>query len=259
MSPSRLPDLQERIHDYLLGTGDASAVRDAIVDDARVGAEKRLKTYHDSYRLRLIEALSKAYPNLFKLLGDELFEQTARTYIAGHPSAYRNLRWYGGELAEHLTVALPRHPIASELARFEWTLALAFDSADVPVLAGADLAGVPPEDWGRLRFSLHPSARVLDMKLNTVAVWQTLDADQTPPSIEETASSWLIWRKELNPHFRSLQPDERSSLGLIANGACFAEVCEALSADAAADSAAQAAGYLSAWLGDGLLSRMSQE
>ncbi len=258
MTAPRLRGLQERVHDYLLGDGDTSVVRDAIVDDARVGAEKRLKIYHDAYRLRLIEALSKAYPNLGKLLGDELFERTARAYIAAHPSGYRNLRWYGGELAEHLADALPRHPVASELARFEWTLALAFDSADAPVLASVDLATVPPEDWGRLRFTLHPSARVLDMNWNTVAVWQALDEDRAPPSIEEETSSWLIWRKELNPHFRSLEPGERSSLALIANGACFAEVCEALSAGAAeSDSTALAAGYLSAWLGDGLLSRMA--
>ncbi|PJB03309.1 MAG: DUF2063 domain-containing protein, partial [Hydrogenophilales bacterium CG_4_9_14_3_um_filter_63_34] len=157
----------------------------------------------------------------------------------------------------HLAAALPQHPIAGELARFEWTLALAFDSTDAPVLGGADLAAVPPEDWGRLRFALHPSARVLDMKLNTVAVWKALDEDRAPPPIEETASAWLIWRKELNPHYRSLDPGERASLTLIANGACFAEVCEALNGDEAeSDAAARAAGFLAAWLGDGLLSRL---
>lgn len=258
MTLSRLRGLQERVHDYLLGEGDGSAMRDAIVDDGRVGAEERLKIYHDAYRLRLIEALSKAYPNLGKLLGDELFDRTARAYIVTHPSRYRNLRWYGGELAEHLADALPQHPVASELARFEWTLALAFDSADTPVLSGADLVTVSPEDWGRLRFSLHPSAWVLDMNLNTVAVWQALNEDRTPPSIKETTSSWLIWRKGLNPHFRSLEPGESSSLALIVKGACFAEVCEALSmSDAEPDSAIQAAGYLAGWLGDGLLSRMT--
>ncbi|PJB07711.1 MAG: DUF2063 domain-containing protein, partial [Hydrogenophilales bacterium CG_4_9_14_3_um_filter_63_34] len=105
MTASRLRGVQESLHTYLLGEGDASAVRDAIVDDARVGAERRLKIYHDAYRLRLIEALSKAYPNLFRLLGDALFERMARSYIAAHPSGYRNLRWYGGELAEHLAAA----------------------------------------------------------------------------------------------------------------------------------------------------------
>jgi hypothetical protein len=257
MSTTRLLSLQERIHDYLLGAGDASVLHDAIVDDTRVGAEKRLRIYHDSYRLRLIEALSKTHPNLFKLLGDDLFEQTARAYIAGHPSGNRNLRWYGGELAEHLAVALARHPIASELARFEWALALAFDCADAPVLTHVELSSVQPEDWGRLRFNLHPSVRRLDLKLNTVAVWQSLDQDREPPAIEESPSSWLIWRKGLDPHYRSLLENERMCLALIANGASFADVCEALSiADIEADTTLQAAGYLSTWLADGLLSVM---
>ena len=132
MIPCHLLSLQERVHAYLLGEGDAAAVRDAIVDGGRVGADERLRIYHDAYRLRLVEALSKAYPNLGKLLGEPTFEHTARSYVAVHPSGHRNLRWYGGELADHLSRTLPQHPIAAELARFEWSLAMAFDSADAP-------------------------------------------------------------------------------------------------------------------------------
>ncbi len=90
-----------------------------IVDDARV-ADHCLKIHQDAYRLHLIEALSAAYPNLLKLLGEALFEQMAHTHIQAHPSQYRNPRWYGGELAEHLVSTLPRHPIASELT-WHWT------------------------------------------------------------------------------------------------------------------------------------------
>ena len=39
---------------------------------------------------------------------------------------------------EHLAQALPQHPVAGELAAFEW--ALAFDAADAPLLQVEDLA-----------------------------------------------------------------------------------------------------------------------
>lgn len=254
MNPDRLCKLQGDFHAYLLG--EASAIQTSIVDDNRVGAEKRLKIYHDAYRLRLIEALSEAYPNLGKLLGDDLFDSVARSYIAAYPSTFRNLRWFGGELAEHLAIELAQHPIASELARFEWTLALAFDSADAPILSNADLANVPAESWGALRFALHPSVRILDMGLNTPAVWKALDADQAPPDVEQIPAAWLIWRKELNPHFRSLDAGERLCLALLGEDASFAELCEALQQDAGQDDAVQqTARALSTWLADGLLSQ----
>jgi hypothetical protein len=257
MNPSRLHILQEHFHAYLLSDEDEPTIQAAIVDDARVGLKRRLKIYHDAYRLRLIAALSEAYPNLGKLLGDDLFDQIARSYISAHPSAYRNLRWYGGELAEHLASALPQHPIASELARFEWALALAFDSADVSLLTRANLADIPPEGWHALRFCLHPSVQILDMTLNTVAVWKALDSDQIPPDVEHVPSTWLVWRHDLNPHFRSLDTSATCSLKQIMQGAYFSDVCEALLENhPESEIIGQAAQYLVSWLDDGLITQL---
>lgn len=257
MNPSRLHALQSGFHAYLLNPADASTLRTAIVDDARVGAEKRLQIYHDAYHLRLIAALSEAYPKLVQLLGDDLFDEMARSYIAACPSTYRNLRWYGGTLAEHLAGALPQHPIASELARFEWALALAFDSADVPLLTRADLAGIQPDGWHALRFCLHPSVQILDMTVNTIAVWKALDNEHPPPEIQTAPSTWLIWRHALNPHFRSLDVGAARSLKQIMQGAYFSDVCEALlDTHTESEIIGQAAQYLVGWLDDGLITQL---
>lgn len=254
---NRLSALQDGFQAYLLGDDAEHAFRTAIVDDSRVGAIRRLGIYHDAYRLRLIEALSKAYPKLGSLLGDDLFDRMARSFIAAHPSAFRNLRWYGGELAAHLAAELPGHPIASELAALEWRLALAFDAEDASTRSVADLASVPPEDWGALRFTLHPSVRTLDLTLNTVAVWKALDEDQTPPLIEHVPGAWLVWRKILNPYFRSLDNLEKQALGLALQGACFADICDALSHSGNEETAiGQAAQYLAAWLDDALIAHL---
>lgn len=184
------------------------------------------------------------------------FEPIAQGYTEVRPSRYRNLRWYGEALAEHLLDALPEHPIASELARFEWTLALAFDSAEAPLLTRADLAAIPPEDWGELPLEAHPSVRILELELNTVAVWKALEADQPSPSVERSPASWLIWRQGLDPHFRSLDPAERDALTLVTRGAHFSDICEALGRTMAETAAVgQAAGYLAGWLDAGLLTR----
>jgi len=257
MSAARLRALQEGVQAYLLGSGERgepAAIRANVVNDTRVGADQRLRIYHDAYRLRLLEALSAAYPNLLKLLGEVQFERLAQGYIEDRPSRYRNLRWYGEALAEHLLDALLEHPIASELARFEWALALAFDSAEAPLLIRADLAAIPPEGWGELSLEAHPSVRILDLELNTVAVWKALEADQPPPSVERSPASWLIWRQGLDPHFRSLASGERDGLTQVMRGARFSEICEALGRTMTETAAVgQAAGYLAGWLDAGLL------
>ena len=98
---SQLAQLQADFQAYLLDDARNTAFK-AIVDDQKVGATKRLKIYHDAYRLRIIEALANAYPMLKAYLGDELFENTARSYLTKTPSVYPNLRWYGAQMAEHL-------------------------------------------------------------------------------------------------------------------------------------------------------------
>ena len=257
---SRLAALQHDFQAYLLADQQPGRLQSRIIDDASVGAARRLAIYHDAYRLRLIEALTSAYPKLQLLLGDDLFDSTARAYIDANPSVYRNLRWYGATLSEHLAQALPQHPVTAELAAFEWALALAFDAADMPVLQVEDLAAVPPEQWGELRFRLHASMRLLPLQCNTVAVWQALDAEQAPPPVATLTETWLIWRREFNPHFRSLDVAELAALELIIAGASFGDICASLQIELGEDAATmQAAQYLATWLGDGLISQLQAD
>ena len=137
---SQLAKLQADFQAYLLDDTQGASFIKSFVDDKKVGAKKRLGIYHDAYRLRIIEALATAYPQLNALLGDVLFDNTAREYITAYPSTYRNLRWYGSEMREHLLTTLSQHPIAAEMADFEWTLSLAFDAEDVLELSLQDLS-----------------------------------------------------------------------------------------------------------------------
>ena len=137
---NHLVQLQSDFQAYLFDSDKGAAFKSQIIDDKKVGATKRLSIYYDAYRLRIIEALSNGYPNLKNLLGDDLFDQTARAYIDLHPSTYRNMRWYGGEMSAYLSKTLPQHPIAAEMAAFEWALGLAFDAEDAPILNLQELA-----------------------------------------------------------------------------------------------------------------------
>ena len=260
---SHLAELQADFQAYLLGNAQDSPFKSCIADDAKVGAVRRLGIYHEAYRLRLIEALSTVYPKLHVMLGDELFDSTARSYIDAHPSSYRNMRWYGDAMRAHLAEQLPDHPITAELADFEWTLSLAFDAPDTPVLRIQDLASIPPEDWSELSFQFQPSLHLLQLRWNTVAAWLALEAEDVPPAFVQKvlAETWLIWRRELKPRFRSLAAMEKSALSLAISGASFGDICTSLSCQlgddesAEEESAIKAAQYLASWLEDEMIAR----
>jgi len=142
---SALTGTQARFQAYVLA-GDGAIVTDiAGADDAF--RRTRLDIYYNAYRLRLAEALATDYEILKAYIGDEVFDAIVGDYIDAHPSVFRNVRWFGGHLADFLRGG-PRYagqPILADLARFEWTLGLAFDAADTAALRCEDVSAVPPE------------------------------------------------------------------------------------------------------------------
>ncbi|MDP2230812.1 DNA-binding domain-containing protein [Methylotenera sp.] len=256
---SDLVQIQSDFQAFLINNKNI-AFTHQIVDDDKVGAKKRLSIYYDAYRLRIIEALATAYPKLKMLLGDDLFDKTAREYIDKYPSTYRNLRWYGGSMREHLLYTLPQHLVAAEMADFEWALSLAFDAEDVDELTLQNLGKYPPESWSDLSFKFQPSIQVIRTRWNIIPMWKALEAEEMPPALiqESTYQSWLIWRKNLNSQFRSMSEIEAVALNLGMMGATFGEICanleDILNLDEATITAAQ---YLASWLEMGLISNVA--
>lgn len=228
-----------------------------VVSDAKASAEERVQVYVEGYRLRLLEVLEDNFAGLHGLLGDQQFDQMGRAYIAAHPSTHPSVRWFSQKLPEflHSTAPYDAHPHLAEMAAFEWAQGLAFDSADVPTLDMQALATIPPTAWGQVTFQFHPSVQRLDLQSNMPKFWQALQAEQEPPAIsEDEPASWLVWRKELDTHWRSLAEDEAVMLDAAQLGASFAELCEGLCQWHAPESVAmQAASYLKLWLADGLV------
>lgn len=258
-----LAKLQDSFQDYLICDIRGAAFAKAIVDDQRVSVKRRLGIYFDGYRLRIIEALASTYPKLKLLLGDDLFDSSARSYLEEHPSKFRNMRWYGDQMRDYLLSALTQHPIAAEMAAFEWALLLAFDAQDVPELQIQDLAEIPPESWGELRFKFQPALHLLPLRCNTIAMWKAFDAEISPPALEQYScyTTWLIWRQELNAQFRSMEETEVLALNLGLAGASFGRICEELlelmGAGVSEEEATMlAAQYLAGWLNAGMISEL---
>lgn len=258
-----LKSIQADFQTYVLGAASRQpTILPEIAQQHGLQAIDRLAIYYDAYRIRLREALSEAFGKTHAYLGDDMFAELTAGYIQAHPSHYRNLRWYGGGFAYYLMQALPDHPIVAELAAFEWTLGLTFDAADAPLISADDIRSLGVDEWNQIGFHLQPSLQFLPMRWNTTAIWLALDQEQTPPDAvkSEKTVQWLVWRKDLQPHFRSLGQLEAQALQGLRHGLSFSAICAAASADSdAQDSTQQIAGWLQIWLGEGVLAEINYD
>lgn len=253
MSTSPLAELQQRFQTYVQGgAGDMATL---VVADAKADSSQRMDVYFHAYRLRLVEVLSNDYPAVTAVAGSEEFDRLGRAYLDAHPSEHPSVRWFGRHFAAFLRAHEGPHALLAELAAFEWAQGEAFDARDVQPLALEEVARMPGDQWPDLRFTPHPSLRRLDLQWNAGAIAQAVDDGIALPEVTRTATTaWVLWRRDLIVHWRSLSVDEAVALDAVRTGAAFGEVCELLCEHVDPDGAGMhAASLLKRWLNDGLL------
>jgi hypothetical protein len=250
-----LGQLQLAFQRYVLH-GD-EAMRERVVRPQGSDPEHRLRIYYDAYRLRLIEALATDYEALRAIMGPEAFNAACRAYIEATASIFRNVRWYGAGLSRFLRETPPwsEQLVLAEIAWFEWTLTLTFDASDQQPLSFDAVAAISAERWPALRFVLHACVHLITLRTNAPAFRKAADAGEPlPPVNSGELVSWLIWRNEHTPCFRSLSEPEAWALRAVQNQENFTALCEGLCEWFGPEQAApQAAGLLQRWVNDGLV------
>jgi len=265
----KLEQLQTSFQNFLLNNDDD--FQRWVADTTQAPAQRRMGVYAEAYRLRLIEALDSNYEHLHALLGDEQFLQLCHDYITAYPSKFRSIRYYGDQLADYLAREAPYQdvPYLSEFARFEWALLSAFDAADEPVFSVDEMATISADDWPAMRFGLQQSVIRLDLQWRIDRTWkqlleiETAAANTDQPLTESNLElpvrndypiAWVVWRKDLRPHYRSLDVDEAWALDAALAGQDFAAICEGLCEWIdSIHAGTRAATHLKRWLTDEML------
>jgi hypothetical protein len=254
MTNDPLVSLQSGFQDYILGHSQHALT--LVESTSTLSAERRLDIYHNAYRARLAELLADTYERVVLYIGEDSFDGAARNFIEGHPPTSRNLRNYGSTFPAFLAEYFPDDPEVAELAEMDLRLRNAFDATDADTLRAADIADVQPQEWDSVVFALHPTASFQRFNWNTPAIWQSLNEGVAPPPAELAPQpvAWLFWRKELQPHFRSLSDEEHTALRAIGEGQAFGSLCAMLAErHPGLDVAPQIALWLRSWLEDGVL------
>ena len=106
-------------------------------------------------------------------------------YVEAHPSGHYNIRWHGAGVAAFLEYGLPwrDRPALGDMARLDWAISTAFDAADEPVLAAADLAGVAADAWANLRLLPQSHLQFLSTHHNVEAFRRAADRNDQRPRL----------------------------------------------------------------------------
>lgn len=253
---STFSNLQNAFQEFLLH--DNHDIFNNVVTSEKVSVNIRLGVYKNAYQSRLQQALAANYPVLNLYLGDEQFEKLAIAYINHYPSSFSSIRWFGDQLVNFLQESSEwkQYPYLAELAQFEWTCGLVFDAADASILQIEQMASIPADAWASIRFKAHPAVKYLDLSWNTIAIWQALTENVTPPDLQQNIVpiTWLLWRKDLTCQFSSLLDDEAWALKAMLHGATFGEICESICQwHEENDAGHRAASLLKGWIITGLI------
>jgi hypothetical protein len=242
------------------GEQDHAAILGSIKNSQCTDRATLFGVYVDAYRLRLAEFISNDFPILRAYLGDEAFGHLVEDYISSTQSRQRNARWYGSHLPDFMRKSAPwrGNRSAIDLARFERTLSDAFDAADAPVLTIDALQNTSAEDWPRLAFEFHPSVSLLDLAAGTAQLHAALTEEEEPHAVPPSEETVIFWRIDGQSFYRPVAEDERLALMEARQGRRFGDICALLAFQGdGEDVTLRAAGFLSQWFADGLVTRLS--
>nr|WP_111298803.1 DNA-binding domain-containing protein [Paracoccus saliphilus] len=159
-------DLLSRFQDALAGAGLPPGVT------AREPSEiqRRFSVYRNNVAVSLSDALTRRFPVIRQLVGDDFFRVMARAYIAEAPPRTPVLAEWGDDFPDFLEgfPALSDWPYMADVARIEFARGLAYHAADAPPLNPSALAAA---DFEGLVLHLHPSVIVLRLSHPAVAIW----------------------------------------------------------------------------------------
>jgi len=189
--------------------------------DGPLDGEAGLAVYRASVLSNFTTALAATYPVVLRLVGESFFAEAARRFATAHPSTSGDLNQYGDQFPAFLAA----YPHAASLtylpdvARLEWAC---HESERAPEVAPFDfeaLARIEPDRYGELRFSLHPSVRLMESAHPVVAIREAnAPGRDGTPSRAEGRDFVLVRRVDGGAVVSSLDEGEWRLLSRISGG-----------------------------------------
>ncbi|MFY8105473.1 MAG: putative DNA-binding domain-containing protein [Elstera sp.] len=196
---------------------------------------ERAQIYRNNVRLSLTAALAANFPVTLALVGESYFDQAARQFLRSHLPTRPDMACYGEAFPAFLASApgMADYPYVPEVARLERAMIEALLAAPAETLTAAAFAAVPPDGFADLRFTAHPSTRLVQSVFAIGDLWQ---AHQQPaPDLSTIAINAFQTLALCRPHtrveWRLLTAEDARFLCALLSGASIADAVERLPDD----------------------------
>ncbi len=187
-------------------------------------SQDQIAIYHNHYRFTLIEAMKATFPVLVRLAGEAQFSAMAYRFIEENPPSVPCLFEYGGKFPAMLAASPwgDSHPYLPDVAALEWAINLSYHACDRVPLPLSVLAGLPPERLAASRLKLHPTVHHLTSPYPVDTIWRANQPDGDPETVVDLGAGGtrlVIFRRDVDVEWRSLDEPESAFIAAIADGA----------------------------------------
>jgi hypothetical protein len=186
---SALRELQVRFMQAVLDDDFRNATRlvRSPVTDPWLEPEHLLQIYANNARANFLDSLRSSFPVTLRLVGEDYFAQCAKQFQRHRPSQSGDLQPVGTYFSDFLFAlhSENEYRYLGDIARLEWLCQESLQAGDHLPLDIAKLSSVAPDDYGSLRFILHPSARLFASIYPCATIWQlNSDLEREPEPVD---------------------------------------------------------------------------
>jgi hypothetical protein len=173
-SPSLL-EVQRLFLKDLAGGRFEDALAPHVLADG-VETARRVSIYRDTSISTLVNALRLTFPAVCKLVGEEFFEGTARSYIDQELPGSAWLDEYGAGFVSFIARFPPAAavPYLSDVAALEWGVSRALHAPDAEPIDPARLASLSAAQSACLRLVPHPAIGLVCTHSPADAIWHAV-------------------------------------------------------------------------------------
>lgn len=177
----------------LLGKEEGPLLSDYVLPGGKLETNSAIAVYQNAYSARFTDALGEKYETVWKILGDDDFFETAKSFIKEHSSHSYNLSDYGEGFPDFLRKNFSEHTLLSEISDFELQV---FKIFHLPENEGASLqSGLSQGETEDLKISFHSSILFLEYSYPVYDLWKTEDQEKLPEFLNERKQYLIMGKK----------------------------------------------------------------
>lgn len=220
----RLTTTQASFTKQVTGFGDLEQLPDCkVVPGGTLTAEAALSIYQRAYVARLTEALGETFEAVWRVLGDDDFFRTTRSFIEVERSQSYNLSDYGLSFPEFLE---QKHgaefPFLSSLARFEWSFKNVFHAKQHEPIAPSRLVELDLNE--DIRLIIGSAVQLFEAPFSVYELWKQRAATKISLLSLDLAKpeAMVLYKKEQKIFAKVLSRTEFRILSSLTSGETLA-------------------------------------